>query len=218
MPSDPIFTTSYDFAIYDSNLYARDPKATVRGHTVDPKEKVRLSTPGSSTRTDYYRVKSKQKYFKDCLETAEDLITDTYPATISGKVRSKVKYTNEKFGDTNEKNIAAAQNYKTRHPDDADANAKPAFGEAYVIVSLDSGTEYPYHAAAVIATDGADRVTLEVFASDQHATARTEDGDYHIYTVPPATDKTTFHDTWRDNPYLHRAGKPAPTTIIIQKK
>jgi hypothetical protein len=217
MPSDPIFTANYAFAIYDSKLYSSATGTTVRGHTVDPKEKVRLSIPGSSTRTDYYRVKSNQKYFRDCLETAEDLITDTYPATIPGTIRSKVKHSNVDFGVSDAANRTAAQNYKTNYPADADAKANPAFGEAYVIVSLDARTTYPYHAAAVIAADGADRVTLEVFASDKHATTRTEDGNYHIYTTAAsAAGKETFHDTWRSNHYL--AGNPAPTTIVIQKK
>lgn len=208
------FTHNHEFAIDSGNLYVKDSSKVVRGHTVDTSTVKRFSLPGASTRTPFYLVKSNQKYFKDCLETAEDLICNVYPSSVPSTIRSKVARLGSNFGDTEVANIQAARDYKTHHDAHADKKADPGVGQAYVIVSLSTTTEYPYHAGAVIAVDGNDRVTLEVFAAHQHATSRTETGLYNIYSVDDTSGRT-FHDAWSGN---HTLSAGTPVTIVIEKK
>ncbi len=206
------FTMNNAFVIRSNELYAAQENAQVRGHTINKYKKETFTLPGTKTRATYFLAKSDHYYFEDCLETAEDLINNQYPAKITSTVRSRVKYTNTPFGESEAENQAAAQAYKNGHPNDADANAKPNFGEAYVIVSMDPKNTYPYHAAAVIATDGTDRLTLEVFATDKDAKKRDRSGSYELYTTAATApkDRITFHDKWEE--YIK-----SPITIIIQR-
>ncbi|NET07931.1 MAG: hypothetical protein F6K16_25135 [Symploca sp. SIO2B6] len=211
----PDFTENNQFVIDGNQLYVRNENASVRGHSIDKGTSKKFSVPEEG-RIYFYLAKSNQKYFKDCLETAEDLINNDYPSTPDkDKIRSKVKRLGTDFGDTDEKNIQAAKDYKKLYGNYADDKADPKVGEAYVIVSLSDKTKYPYHAAAVIAEDGKSRVTLEVFAAGQDAKTRTETGDYYMYSLVIGGKPTTFHDTWKSNPTLVGGD---PITIVIEKK
>src|SRR5690348_13406829 len=151
----PKFTQNNTFAIGDDGLlYTKDSGATVRGHTVDTSKTKRFSIPSAPRLTTFYLVKSNQHYFKDCLETAEDLVCNSYPSSVSGVIRSKVALLGRDFGDTEAENIQAARDYLAHHGAYANKKANPTVGKAYVIVSLDTSTGYPYHAGAVIAEDG----------------------------------------------------------------
>ena len=67
----------------------------------------------------------------------------------------------------------------------------------------------PYHAAAVVAVDGSDRVTLEVFATEETPTSRTLSGKYEIYSVAVGSGDT-FHSHWQNNFF----GADSVTTVI----
>ncbi|MCW6052947.1 hypothetical protein K4039_23460 [Lyngbya sp. CCAP 1446/10] len=213
----PEFTDGYNFVIdNDGKLYVRNDNASVRGHTIDKNTKKIFTPPDTGKRTTFYLAKSEHKYFKDCLETAEDLINDQYPPSIPGTVRSKVKRLDRDFGNSTDENIQAATDYKNSFGNYANEKADPIVGEAYVIVSLSKTTTYPYHAGAVIARDNTSQLTLEVFAADRDAKKRTETGTYQIYYLTDSgEDKKTFHSTWKDNPYLTPG---SPVTIVIVKK
>ncbi|MCC3409691.1 MAG: hypothetical protein JGK17_29900 [Microcoleus sp. PH2017_10_PVI_O_A] len=215
----PEFTDGFNFVIDDDGkLYASQTSAIVRAHTVDANTQKKFSVPGKPTRTTFYLAKSDHKYFKDCLETAEDLINNQYPLSIPGTVRSKVKRINQNFGNSQADNIQATTEYKRLYPNYADEKADPVQGEAYVIVSLSEKTVYPYHAGAVIATDNTSQLTLEVFATDQNAKKRTETGTYHIYYLADSSKGKTFHTTWKDNSHLVSPDGVKPITIVIVKK
>ena len=80
---------------------------------------------------------------------------------------------------------------------------------------------YPFHAAGVVAVDGADRVTLEVFAGKKDATARTTKGEYAMY----GSAAQSFHAIWQaatfESNYSASAlrGQPIfsqPITVVIE--
>jgi hypothetical protein len=77
-------------------------------------------------------------------------------------------------------------------------NALPDVGEAYALVNLSVKQDHPhepftspYHAAAVVAKDGNDRVTIEVFARAENA-KYSATGSYKMY----GAGKQSFHDYW----------------------
>ena len=224
MPDDeddmPEFTENGNFAVEGGNLYRRElHAAVVRNHSPDLAD-VRELDPPSGARARYVRLKSDGKYFLDCLCTAEDLINDVYPSSVAGTggIRSKAVATGEDFGASHEANIKLAKNIRKTYPGQADRFAAPGVGQAYVIVSAYKGSEYPYHAAAVIAADGNSRVTLEVFASGVDAASRSVDGDYHIYSAVSGSGQT-FHDAWWKCPALKSGtGATPPITLVVEPK
>jgi len=153
----------------------------------------------------YQGYKSK-KFLKDCLHTAEEI--NAGKELKSGGVQSKVSGTTSAFGDSDSENIKLA----TAHAlNDA---AAPNVGQAYVIVNQkwSGGAGCPYHAAAVVASDGNDRVTLEVFAGTTDAKRRSTVGTYSMYTTGGGSgDK--FHTYWKDNFF-----KADVATVVIESK
>jgi hypothetical protein len=216
----PEFSENGNFVIEAGVLYMRASHAgTVLNHYVDHAT-THSFAPALGSPDAYHRLVSLSHYFRDCLCTAEDLITGAYPSSAAdlSAIRSRVVGTHADFGDTNASYIAAARDAGARTPDNVNSNASPGLGEAFVIVSRYSTSAYPYHAAAVIAVDGNSRVTLEVFASGEDAATRTEHGDYHIYSVV-AGSGSTFHETWRSAPALRStSGITPPTTIVIEPR
>lgn len=159
-----------------------------------------------AARTRRYQGYTSMKFLKDCLHTAEEINKNDELKT--GGVQSKVSGTTEAFGASDAANITAASSYAS---DDA---AAPAVGQAYVIVNKKwpKGPKYPYHAAAVVATDGNDRVTLEVFAGTSDASARNTYGKYSMYATGGGSgDK--FHSYWKDNFF----GADSATVVIESK-
>jgi hypothetical protein len=150
---------------------------------------------------------SNGKFVKDCLHTAEEINAQT--ALKTGDVQSKVAGTSDAFGEDEDEDIAAA----TRHA--VDGAAAPGLGQAYVIVDTeweDGAGRAPYHAAAVVAVDGADRITLEVFASGSDGRRTEKEATYRMYSTGGGA-LATFHDHWVANYFTSDV-----KTVVIEPK
>jgi len=139
--------------------------------------------------TAYTQYEPVAKFLRDCLHSAEEIIWNT--VLKLGEVRTKVG--NAEFGDSEDGNIAIAKAH--RDAPGANQHASPVVGQAYALVSTVPDSKYPYHAAGVLAVDGNDRVTLEVFAGaeDAQQDEREESGSFEMYSTVPGE---TFHDVW----------------------
>ncbi|NPD22730.1 hypothetical protein [Corallococcus exiguus] len=134
-------------------------------------------------------------FIKDCLHTAEEIMHQSLFDPKEGATRSKSVENGSAFGNSKLENVLVAQSLlKGRGSND---NAAPLAGQAYVIVNMKWDTEgtSPYHAAGVVAVDGGDRITLEVFASTRTSYARKEAGCYRMYKTS-GVDGHTFHGAW----------------------
>ena len=153
-------------------------------------------------------------FLRDCLHTAEEVIHGRQLALgwvaeadameehdLSG-VYSKVRDTKTLFGVGEDENIAAAVEVAKRSktgPKPVNALADPAVGQAFVMVDRKpppDAVAYPYHAAGVIARDGRDTVTLEMFARERVDATQEERGqqlpEFQMYGP-----EQTFHATWK---------------------
>lgn len=156
--------------------------------------------------TTYEAFEPKQLFLHDCLHTAEEIMYQKI-LPFGEDVNSKIVGKPTNFGRT------GANNRQVALPNRKGVNAAPDRGQAFVIVSMDTNSEYPYHAAAVVAEDKDDRVTIEVFATDQDAqnTNRTTAGDFQMYEIGSAT--YSFHGMWNGNAVF---GDTEPCTIVIE--
>jgi hypothetical protein len=200
----------------NENYFIPDADNTVIYGTSAPSAstaKASTATVSKSSKT--YTAYVSVPFFKDCLHTAEEIINGAQLQTMSGRpatgVFSQISSTGTAFGDTEAGNIKAAQAAKL---DDA---AAPGVGEAYVIVNtkwLDpsNAVRYPYHAAAVVAVDGSDRITVEVSAGARNAAHRNQAGQYQMYTTGSGSG-VTFHTHWQKACF----GKDSITTVIKKK-
>jgi hypothetical protein len=167
----------------------------------------------------YYKWVSRD-FVRDCLHTAEEIINGTDLEPHAG-VYSKVLGTTSDFGNSDAENIALAESAHA-----SDAKAAPGLGHAYVIVNKSwlekpkrrrgrrrapPQVKSPYHAAAVIAVDGNDRITLEVFANHEDGKNRNTKGDYRMYTTGAAGE--TFHSFWQRTYF-----KSKSATLVIERK
>ena len=152
----------------------------------------------------YTAYEPKTSFLKDCLHTAEEIMAGAKLKT--GSVRSSAADHGGRFGNSDEDNKKIAQEILDSDDIAHDQAAAPNPGQAYVILNMDfpdsSTVTYPYHAAAVAAQDGGDRVTIEVFASTTDAKNRDTTGDYQMYRGPDAQSKAgrkgkSFHSTWK---------------------
>lgn len=169
------------------------------------------ATPRSSKEIGEFRVGGavvkeyapSSQFVADCLHTAEEIIHGQQFDYEQEATRSRETTTGGLFGDTEDANWQTAQDVN----DDAkNRNSNPAVGNAYVITAEhpvnisehddddDEAVFCQYHAAAVVATDGADHITLEIFGSPDGADHDTE-GKYSIYNSAPDSG-LTFHDNW----------------------
>jgi hypothetical protein len=157
-------------------------------------------TTGGKTYSSYF----SERLVRDCLHTAEEIIWEE--KLKKGEVRSKIAGTSDQFGEGDDENIAAA----TKHASN-DA-AAPNVGQAYAIVNTKWGknkVKSPYHAAAVVAVDGSDRITAEVFANNVDASKHGSFADYRMYTTGSGMgDK--FHSYWQTNYF----GSDSATVVI----
>ncbi|MFI6051863.1 DUF4157 domain-containing protein [Streptomyces violascens] len=115
-------------------------------------------------------------FLRDCLHTAEEIMQQQ--TLNGGQVTSQVKgLGGVAFGDGEEENIAAAHAYAERRGARNDHSEQPVAGQAYVIVETEYTEDgdpagesgFPFHAAAVVAVDGTDRITLEQLAGSSDA-------------------------------------------------
>lgn len=82
-----------------------------------------------------------------------------------------------------------------------------------MIVSTSADSQYPYHAAAVVAIDGTDIVTLEVFArgTDARQNDRSASGRFEMYS---ATGATSFHSVRSTNKTFVGTN---PVTMVLRR-
>jgi hypothetical protein len=156
-----------------------------------------------------------ESFIKDCLHTAEEICNQKQFDPKSSETRSKTVEFGRDFGDSDAGNIATANFLSLAKA--SNGNAAPGLGQAYVIVNTKwtaSKGSSPYHAAAVVAVDGNDRITLEVFASTRASKQRKEPGSYRMYTTSGGTGHT-FHGFW--NPQATYFSDTSVTFAIAPK-
>lgn len=145
-------------------------------------------------------------FLKDCLHTAEELINQSELKYASGTY-SRVRGIKLVFGRDEDRNKEYAIREKDKgHPHNEAAN--PGVGQAYAIVETGSRGKYPYHAAAVVAKDGDDTVTIEVSAGSKDAKDRNTQGELHMYEIGGGK---SFHSDCK-------AIYNKPVTIVIVPK
>ena len=156
------------------------------------------------TGTTYTQHAPVRQFLRDCLHTAEEIIWNQALAT--GQIRSKVGAT--PFGNSHDENIALVNALRAQAG--VNRNASPDTGQAYALVSTIADSTYPYHAGGVLATDGEDRVTVEVFAGadDARDNQRQEPGTFRMYSM---TAGETFHDMWCDGVFAYTN----PVTVVL---
>jgi hypothetical protein len=127
---------------------------------------------------------------QDCLHAAEEIINGRQ--LQENGVHSMVPSINRPFGVGDRENVEAATAAGGVQGAAVDIHADPGVGQAFVVVNLRlAAGSYPYHAAAVVAADGNDRITLEQTrqVADNQTPSRTF-GETQIYTVGGAR---SFH-------------------------
>jgi hypothetical protein len=148
-------------------------------------------------------------FLKDCLHTAEEIMAGKTFNYEKGGIRSQSRDSKEAIGvsDAENQRIALAL---AQAGGSVDANADPAAGEAYLIVEVGAFKTYPYHAAGVVAVDGTDRVTLEMFAGTRDAkdSERKFPGKFEMYD---GSAGQSFHGTYAN-------AFTTPTTIVLRPK
>jgi hypothetical protein len=142
-------------------------------------------------------------FVADCLHTAEEIMHGQQFNYGEEAVRSRETTAHGLFGDSEDANWQTAQGVNNNAKN---LNAAPGIGNAYVITAEhpvniseeDDDSEdavfCQYHAAAVVAVDGTDHITLEIFGSPDGAEHDT-DAQYSIYNSAPNSG-LTFHDNW----------------------
>jgi hypothetical protein len=150
-------------------------------------------------------VPAKGQAVKDCLNHTEEVMAGKQLA--HDKVYSKVKGTEDAFGDSASGNLKAAKKAgKSKTP--TNQNASPEVGDGYVIVrpQKPGPGESPYHAAPVIAKDGRRTFTAEVSAGEsdgkRNATAK-------IFTQEVGSKRDSFHAQLSKT-------YPKSTTLVIE--
>jgi hypothetical protein len=153
-----------------------------------------------------YREYKSKKFIKDCLHTAEEIINQEEFLASDDNPHSQVVGTSKPFGNDYKSNVKLAEENPSND------GADPELGQAYVIVRkalVRKKVAYPYHAAAVVAVDGKDKITLEVSArAEKDAERRTSFGDYKMYTTGDVGEK--FHSHWQGE------FKGNWTTVVIE--
>jgi hypothetical protein len=157
------------------------------------------------------------------LHTAEEVNEGGGELEFKNSLRSRVVGTKKNFGLFG-KDIKSNIRLARSHHKKFDAAADPEVGQAYVIVNKKwkgrgrkdpTLGKYPFHAAGVVARDGKDRITLEVFAGEDEAEQRDIDGKYSMYEAGvTATPGRTFHEAHSSTGDF-AAG---PYTLVIKPK
>ncbi len=156
----------------------------------------------------YYQWVGATSFLKDCLHTAEEIMAGKIFSYEKGGIRSQARDSKESIGvsDAENQRIALAL---SRAGGSVNASADPAAGDAYLIVEVGALKTYPYHAAGVVAVDGTDRVTLEMFAGTQDAkdSERKFPGKFEMY----GSGAQSFHNTYASS-------FTTPATIVLKPK
>jgi hypothetical protein len=124
-------------------------------------------------------------FLEDCLHTAEEVM---HQQTLRGGQDASQTAAGRPFGISDAANVEAARHYAANRPDGRapgdDGGERPIPGQAFAIVETNWSTNppgpddvplgsrgFPYHAAAVVAVDGDDQLTLEQTAGSTDAQA-----------------------------------------------
>jgi len=165
----------------------------------------------------YTEYVPNSKFLEDCLHTAEEVMHERW--LEQGNLNSRVAGTNTPFGNSDAENIAAATAHAGSRMGD-NHQESPGVGQAFAVVETDyqgdvpqNESRYPYHAAAVVARDGRDAITLEVSAGEEDAEERDQKGNFYIYEVSSGEQEhapNSFHT--RQGEYFTRNA----ITIVIE--
>ncbi|MEM7676207.1 MAG: hypothetical protein AAF449_09415, partial [Myxococcota bacterium] len=144
----------------------------------------------------YYEFEQAGEYYQDCLNCAEELMVGNQ-LPYGEADQSRVSGGNQVFGTPSEADRGRIRTWAQNNPGQSNQRATPAIGQAYAIMPAGPRSEggYPYHAAAVVATDGTSTITLETSAGSQDSTSRGATLQFHIYSNAPNSGQT-FHDHW----------------------
>ncbi|MEV7503310.1 DUF4157 domain-containing protein [Streptomyces sp. NPDC093018] len=162
----------------------------------------------------YHRYSLGGDVLNQCLHVAEEIINNRVNQLPHGQYASTIDTHSNRHGDRTEffgqpsdgTNRRMAREF-TGARDEA---ANPQVGQAFVIVALKPGAREmsQFHAAAVVARDGDDCVTLEAFAG---AEEQLEPAAARMYTVNGGGE--SFHGYWTgEEMYYHGV---SATTVII---
>ncbi|MFB7511442.1 eCIS core domain-containing protein, partial [Streptomyces broussonetiae] len=153
----------------------------------------------------------------DCLHAAEEIINNQVGQLDWGEgeystidIRSRGSVRTEAFGKSDSSNRRQARSFAGARNEAAD----PQPGEAFVIVATKpDGTEMSqFHAAAVVARDGQDCITLEVWSDNGNPPAR-QAAIAAIYTV--ADMQRSFHTAYGgEDAYF---GEVGPITVVVRR-
>jgi hypothetical protein len=165
---------------------------------------------------DWIKATSKAAFAADCVKACEMIINkrdtaEDNQSLLVTRERGKV------MGHTDTNNKLNAEN-ETQH---TETGHHPNIGEGYWIQANDKkdfgGLECNYHGAAVVAQDGEDRITLEVWGNDFEEGKVT--GVFKIYSTKPKHIRTvsgeqSFHDYYNSGYYFNDKGK----TIVVKAR
>ncbi|MFH8342501.1 DUF4157 domain-containing protein [Streptomyces sp. AM6-12] len=162
----------------------------------------------------YHRYSLGGDVLNQCLHVAEEIINNRVNQLPHGQYASTIDtFSNKKgartefFGQPSDGTNRRMAREFTGARDEA---ANPQVGQAFVIVALKPGDREmsQFHAAAVVARDGNDCVTLEAFAGDEE---QLEPAAARMYTVNGG--ELSFHGYWSgEEMYYHGV---SATTVII---
>ncbi|MFE7484302.1 DUF4157 domain-containing protein [Streptomyces sp. NPDC057552] len=158
---------------------------------------------------DYQEYELARQILDDCLHTAEEIMHNAVGELGDGANSSIRTNTGTKaFGVSDESNRERAAAFQGN----ANRDAAPAVGQAYVMVALNPGDTVmsQYHAAAVVGLDGTDTITLEAFAGSNQTTP-----DSGTYTISTAE---SFHDTWTDGYYSRNYPHVTMKTVVLSSR
>ncbi|WP_317447752.1 DUF4157 domain-containing protein [Streptomyces collinus] len=163
----------------------------------------------------YHRYSLGGPVLNQCLHVAEEIINNRVNALEHGTDASVIDTYSKAKGDREEFFGAASDGTNRRmarqYPHAKDEAANPQVNQAFVIIALKPGDQVmsQFHAAAVVARDGDDCVTLEAFAG---AEEQLEDAAARMYTVNGGAD--SFHGYWTgEEMYYHGV---SATTVVIR--
>lgn len=198
------------------HIWVRDGHTTGLAPAMQPDGRKPNSMKIGETTYTRYRL-ARVKILEDCLHAAEEIINNRVGELAYGQGEySQVEvHTGEQNPPTRLEDFGAGIDEIRQHaadfarPRDYNADAQP--GEAFVIVTETRGERImsPYHAAAVVARDGRDCITLEVFATGADNPPKGSPAA-RSYTVGDA--EHSFHGYWT-TAYFHGTG---PVTVVIQ--
>ncbi len=172
-----------------------------------------VNGPGST----YYGFVPAQAHLEDCVHCAEEIMNRErlpHGEDVNSVVVAPQEYD---FGEPIDDPQEFAQywqpivNYATNpaNANSVDQHANPQVGQAFAIFphSPPAGGEFPFHAAAVVATDGDQYITMEHFGGAEDAEVSSPPG-FHIYGQGAASFHSEYAGAWNQD----------TSTVVIKPK